>query len=83
MAGRDGLPIKAVFSSNTLLRSGANLYQLWPVTILGFGSVFELVLPILSVVWAFLLSSPTFLYIVSDSGAERLQKILQKKFERA
>ena len=81
MAGRNGLPIKVVFSSSTNLAGGANLCQSWPVTIRTFWLVFELVLPILSIVWAFLLSSLTFLHVVSDSEVERLQKIPWKKFE--
>ena len=51
-------PIKAGFSSNIFPSAGANLCQSRPVTICSFWLVFKLVLPILSVVWAFLLSSP-------------------------
>lgn len=42
---------------------------------------FEPVLPMLLIVCASLLSSTIFSYIISDSEAEALRKILWKKFE--
>ena len=78
MVGGDGLPIKAVHSNAE--HAGANLSNSMAVSnpeiLVGFGDV--LLMP--RVVCDFLLSIPTVCYVVSDSEAERLQKIVWEKF---